>query len=132
MVSLDGDSPSGWMYVDEPSYDTALAVGDLDRPVSGHEQESVDAHAEFGLVLLVDAHLLVGHYAVELAVVLDTAQVAIVLYCHKRVVLEHLGCERARGRGERLCVERHVISLEQLLHYVENRGLSGSSISVQD
>ena len=69
--------------------------------------------------------------AVELRIVLDLRQIAIVLDSHERVRTKGLSRERVVITRECLGLERRVISREQLLDYVENRGLTGSRRSVQ-
>ena len=122
---------AGRLDVDQPSDDAGLRIGDLDRTVGRHEEETVHPTGVARLVLLVHGHLLVGHDGVELRVVLDPRQVAVVLDRHEGIGLEDLGRERVVARRERLRLEGRVISLEQLLYDVENRGLAGPRLPVQ-
>ena len=84
---------SGGINVNQSTNKTRLSVRDLDRFVRTHEQEGVDLRRIARLVLLIHRHFFVRRDRVQLGIVFDLAQVAVVLNRYERVVLEDFGGE---------------------------------------
>ena len=122
---------AGRADVDQPSDDAGLGVRDLDRAVRAHEQKAVRPGGVGRLELLVHRHLLVRDDRIELGVVLDAGEVAVVLNGDQRIGLEDLSGEGVVVAGERLGLERRVIAREELLHDVEHGRLAGARLAVE-
>ena len=82
-------------------------------------------------MLLVNGHLLVRDDTVQPTVVVNPTQVAIMLNCNQRIVLECLRTKLIRSRSQRLGVKDCIISIKQLLNNIQHRRLTGSSIAIE-
>ena len=131
LVPGEGDLLQARLYVDQTPQDAALRIGNLHRTVCRHKEKAVCTHGVTALELLVDQHLFMADNTVQFRVVLNPAQVAIMLNRHQRVRSERFGCKLVVVSRQRLCVKHHVISLKQFLDYIQDRALSRSGFAIE-
>ena len=72
-------------HIDQSADDARLGIGDLYRLVAGHKQKAVRPCGIAGLVLLIHGHQFVRDNGVQLRVILNFRQIAIMLNGYQRV-----------------------------------------------
>ena len=131
LVSGEGNLLKAWFYVDQTTKDATLGISDLHRPIRRHKEEAVCPNSIGAFELFIHQHLLVADNAIQLCVVLNPAQVAIVLDRHQRIAPECLQGKHVVCSSQRLCVKHHVISLKQLLDHVQYCALARPGFAVE-
>ena len=127
-ISLAVQLVSGRCDVDESTNQTGLGVGDADRLVRRQEQHGLRPYRVLPNALLVDDQLFVGRDLVDQGVVPQLGQVTVVLDANERRGLERRGGELI-ALAQFLCREICDVSGKELLHDLEDRGLSGTRVA---
>ena len=73
-----------------------------------------------------------GDDLVQSCVIVDLAQVSVVLNGNQRIAFKHFRRKLTCRRPERFCVKGYIISIEEFLYNVQDRTFSGTALTIKN
>ena len=118
-------------YVNQSPNQARPSVSDLDRLVCAHEQKRLEAVFVGRAELLVHSHRLVRHQGIEPCVILNPAQIAVVLNGHQRVFAKGLQGKAVAAGAKSLCVKHRSVAIKQLLNHIDDRRFTRARCAIE-
>ena len=129
---MSAQSLSRRLNIDKTANDSGFCIRDLNRLVGTHDKKCVNPSLIAGLELLVHCHIFMGNDSVQLRIILDVRQIAIMFNSDKRVSSEGLSGELVVAIRNRRSFKRRNVLLEQPLDDVDDSRLSSAARSIKN